>query len=216
VRIRAIAVGAACLLLVGCGKRQEPRTLTVLCGGSFRPPMVKIGKEGDIFVTHHLDEMQSVADRVGILDGGRLVQTDTPEQMRRHPATAEVARSLALGTIVPGAAAPGEHGRRIDLGDFCVPADGELDGPVNVLIRPGGLRLTPAWQCENGLPARLRSVLWRDVTVRVDVEISATGGRAEMPRARAESLGLQAGSEVWIAVPPEAVHVLPDDASENH
>lgn len=118
--------------------------------------------------------------------------------------------------IVPGAGAPGEHGRRIDLGDFCVPADGELHGKVDVLIRPGGLHLTPASQCENSLPARLRSVLWRDVTVRVDVEISATCGRAEMPRARAESLGLQAGSEVWIAVPPEAVRVLPDDASENH
>ncbi len=161
-----------------------------------------------LHVCHDLDEMQSVADRVGILDDGRLVQTDTPEQMRRHPATAEVARSLALGTIVPGVAAPGERGSRIDLGDFVVSADGQFDGEVQVLIRPGAVRLTPASQSDNGLPGRVRSVLWRDVTARLELEIGSTSVRAEIPRSEYERLCLETGSELGVVVPPEAVYVL--------
>ncbi len=115
-RVRAIAVGAACLLLVGCGKRQEPRTLTVLCGGSFRPPMealekvfeqqwdielelsigqsedllpmVKIGKEGDIFVTH--DPYMDYTEEAGALLEGVRVGYVAPVLVVRKGNPAEV------------------------------------------------------------------------------------------------------------------------------
>jgi molybdate transport system substrate-binding protein len=116
VRTRAIAVAAACVLLGGCGKRQEPAMLTVLCGGSFRPPMealekafeeqtgvqvdlsvgqsedllptVKIGKEGDIFVTH--DPYMDYTEEAGALLEGVQVGYVAPVVVVRKGNPAEV------------------------------------------------------------------------------------------------------------------------------
>jgi molybdate/tungstate transport system ATP-binding protein len=163
-----------------------------------------------LHVCHDLDEMESVADRVGILSQGRLVQTGTPEEMRRNPSTTEVARALALGTIVTGIAAPDGSGSRIDLGDFTVSADRQYEGEVKVLLRPGGLELAPVSHSSNGLSGSVRSVLWRDVSARVELEIGSTSVRAEITRSESEQLGLQTGSELSIVVPPEAVYVFAD------
>lgn len=50
-----------------------------------------------LFVTHDHDEAFTVADRVGVMSGGRLLQTATPDELRAHPATAEVAEFLGDG-----------------------------------------------------------------------------------------------------------------------
>jgi molybdate transport system substrate-binding protein len=92
--MRGVAVLAVCVLLfAGCREQQRPNTLTVLCGGSFRPPMealekafeaqsdielelsigqsedllpmVKIGQQGDLFVTH--DPYMDYTEEAGAL-----------------------------------------------------------------------------------------------------------------------------------------------------
>ena len=39
-----------------------------------------------VFVTHDIDEAIKLADRIGIMQAGKLIQFDTPEQILRHPA----------------------------------------------------------------------------------------------------------------------------------
>jgi thiamine transport system ATP-binding protein len=48
-----------------------------------------------ILVTHDHDEAGVIADRIGILDGGRLAQVGTLAELRAHPADARIARFLA-------------------------------------------------------------------------------------------------------------------------
>lgn len=48
-----------------------------------------------ILVTHDHDEAGVIADRIGILDGGRLLQTGTLAELRAHPVTDRVARFLS-------------------------------------------------------------------------------------------------------------------------
>ncbi len=40
-----------------------------------------------IFVTHDIDEALKIGSRICIINNGRIVQLDTPEQLLRHPAT---------------------------------------------------------------------------------------------------------------------------------
>lgn len=47
-----------------------------------------------VLVTHDHDEAGVIADRVGILDRGRLLQTGTLAELRAHPADERVARFL--------------------------------------------------------------------------------------------------------------------------
>ena len=46
-----------------------------------------------ILVTHDLDEATLLADRMCILNRGTILQTDTPDQLLRAPASADVAPS---------------------------------------------------------------------------------------------------------------------------
>ena len=47
-----------------------------------------------LHICHSLDETRAVADRVGIMDGGHLVQTGSLDDLTRNPATEEVTRLL--------------------------------------------------------------------------------------------------------------------------
>jgi thiamine transport system ATP-binding protein len=48
-----------------------------------------------ILVTHDHDEAGVIADRIGILDAGRLVQTGTLAELRAHPVDDRIARFLS-------------------------------------------------------------------------------------------------------------------------
>ena len=49
-----------------------------------------------ILVTHDQGEAAAMADRVGVMDAGRLLQLGTPAQLREHPASDRVASFLGL------------------------------------------------------------------------------------------------------------------------
>ncbi len=53
-----------------------------------------------LYVTHDHDEAFTVADRVAVMDRGRLLQTAPPQQLWRYPADERVARFLGYRTFV--------------------------------------------------------------------------------------------------------------------
>ena len=54
-----------------------------------------------VYVTHDQEEAFSIADKVAIMNEGRLVQLGTPRELYRRPADAFVARFVGLSNIVP-------------------------------------------------------------------------------------------------------------------
>jgi thiamine transport system ATP-binding protein len=54
-----------------------------------------------VFVTHDQDEAFAVADRVGVMAGGRLLRIDEPEALWRRPGTRAVAQFLGYEAFVP-------------------------------------------------------------------------------------------------------------------
>ena len=51
-----------------------------------------------LYVTHDHEEAGTVADRIGVMDAGRLLRVDTPEGLRSTPGSEAVARFLGLET----------------------------------------------------------------------------------------------------------------------
>jgi ABC-type Fe3+/spermidine/putrescine transport system ATPase subunit len=104
-----------------------------------------------IYVTHDQQEAFALADRVIIMDRGRIVQQGTPQSVYWRPASPWVARFLGLSNLVPGrvvALVSGPDQRPLSivetaLGRFTLPrAEGASTGqPVTVLIRPEAARL---------------------------------------------------------------------------
>jgi putative spermidine/putrescine transport system ATP-binding protein len=55
-----------------------------------------------IFVTHDQEEAVSMADRIVVMNGGRIEQTGTPQEVYEKPATRFVAEFVGLSNFIPG------------------------------------------------------------------------------------------------------------------
>ncbi len=55
-----------------------------------------------VFVTHDQEECFSISDRVAIMDKGKIVQCDTPENIYSHPANEMIARFVGFRNFYPG------------------------------------------------------------------------------------------------------------------
>jgi len=86
-----------------------------------------------IYVTHDQDEAFALADRVGVMADGRMLQTDPPDVLWRHPASRDVATFLGYQPFIAG----DESGR---LGGPNCAADEVVGiGPAGLLPAPDGL-----------------------------------------------------------------------------
>ncbi len=89
-----------------------------------------------IFVTHDQSEAFSVADTIVVMHQGRVVQTDTPESLYRHPKSLFVAQFLGFNNLLPGSVVEG-GGIKTALGTL-YPANVEVTegNMVTLLLRP--------------------------------------------------------------------------------
>jgi iron(III) transport system ATP-binding protein len=94
-----------------------------------------------IFVTHDHEEAFMVADRVGVLNGGRLEQLSRPEELYHLPATRFVAHFVGKANFLPGRVVGA--GIETDIGTFPNSLDFPSGAAVEVMIRPHQLELRP-------------------------------------------------------------------------
>jgi sulfate transport system ATP-binding protein len=90
-----------------------------------------------IFVTHDQEEAFEVADRIGVLHEGRLLEVGPPLELYARPRTEFVARFLGAANLIVGVNEP--HGVRIGSCLFPLKTRGgerEHAGRVQVLFRP--------------------------------------------------------------------------------
>ena len=94
-----------------------------------------------LYVTHDQQEAFALADRVVLLNNGRVEQIGSPLEIYRSPRTPFVARFLGLTNLFPGMVKSQGAELLVEtpLGNFAVQTD--LRGPVTVLLRPDRLQL---------------------------------------------------------------------------
>ena len=94
-----------------------------------------------IYVTHDQEEAFALADRIVVMNRGKVEQVDTPQAIYRHPATIFVARFLGLGNLVPGEIRNSQEGKVVSTPFGEYPVESTLEGKVTVLIRPEAVSL---------------------------------------------------------------------------
>ncbi|HKI36917.1 MAG TPA: ABC transporter ATP-binding protein [Gemmataceae bacterium] len=166
-----------------------------------------------LFVTHDREEALLLADRVGILAAGRLLQVGEPRDVYHRPRCPFVARLLGDANLLPIASA-GPDGvflagglRLTRLPD----PPGAYAPGQRILLRPEGCRPGAAGE-PNCWPGRVVAshFLGADHVVALDV------GPGVTLRMRWPSGGPPpaAGEAVQVAVPPEALWLIPEDDPE--
>ena len=97
---RALAVKPAVLLL------DEPLgALDLKLRRKMQDELSNLKKETSttfIHVTHDQEEACAIADRIAVMDRGRISQISSPQELYTAPRTTHVARFINLGTIVKG------------------------------------------------------------------------------------------------------------------
>ena len=113
-----------------------------------------------IFVTHDQEEALDLADRVVILDKGRIVQEGTPEAVCRNPADAFVMNFLGDANRLDADI----RGGKAYVEDVAFEADGVADGGGQILFRPADV----TWREDGqGIAARIVRVIDRPDSRRV-------------------------------------------------
>jgi iron(III) transport system ATP-binding protein len=112
-------------------------------------------KTTTVLVTHDHDEAFAMADRIAVLNQGRLEQFDTPEMIYHMPATPFVADFVGQADFIPGTVS---HGMvQTELGEFPDTIGCKDDTAVVVMIRPDDIHLVPT----EGARARVLSRQFR-------------------------------------------------------
>jgi molybdate transport system ATP-binding protein len=158
-----------------------------------------------LLVTHDPVDAMVLADRLVVLEGGRVTQAGSPSDVARHPRTRYAAE--LVGTNLLRGTAVGRRRVRVGAGDLTV-ADPLPATEVAVVVRPQAVSLhrhEPDGSARNAWP----------VTV-VDVESDGDRARvqlagpvplvAEVTAAAVDDLGLVPGAALWASV--KAVDVL--------
>jgi sulfate transport system ATP-binding protein len=154
-----------------------------------------------LFVTHDQDEAMEVADRIVLMNKGRVEQTGLTQEVYEHPATAFACSFLGAVNQLPGRV----EGDTLRVGDAAVPlaertaAHGE---DVVAFARPHELDIVV--DGDLGLPASVQRVLVSGAVARVELTARVgTNGTAEpqrfeveITRDRLAQLDLQPGQAV--------------------
>jgi molybdate transport system ATP-binding protein len=158
-----------------------------------------------VLVTHDPVDAMALADRVVVVEEGRVVQAGTPADVSRHPRTDYVARLVGLA-LLPGT---GEGTAvRLDGGGRVAVAE-ETAGQVFVAVRPESVALwttRPEGSPRNVWPARLVAATPHGSTVRceLDGEVPLV---ADVTATAVAELGLAPGTPVWASVKASDVAV---------
>jgi sulfate transport system ATP-binding protein len=113
-----------------------------------------------LFVTHDQEEALDLADRVVILNKGRIVQEGTPEAVCRNPADAFVMNFLGDANRLDADI----RGGKAYVEDVAFEADGVADGGGQILFRPADV----TWREDGqGIAAKIVRVIDRPDSRRV-------------------------------------------------
>ncbi|WP_267421275.1 ABC transporter ATP-binding protein [Methylobacterium sp. GC_Met_2] len=161
-----------------------------------------------VVVTHDPEEAMMLADRIGVMEAGRLVQIGPPAELYRRPANRYVAGLLGDVNLIPGRL--GRHGSGDDR--FVETAHGPIQGivaaslakgaAVVVAVRPEDLVLGA-----EGLPVTVTETTFLGDRLRSTLRLP--DGSPLRASTRSTNAPIPSGSETHVSFAVKAAMILP-------
>jgi ABC-type Fe3+/spermidine/putrescine transport system ATPase subunit len=167
-----------------------------------------------IYVTHDQEEALSLADRLAIMDHGRVVQLGTPAQIYDRPATSFVADFIGAENIFPARAVQaGPNLALVEVGGlrFRAATDSKAER-VRAVVRPQAIRLARTNEplhAENLFQGEVRFGAYLGVTARYEVAVKDLIFIVDVPDPRPGNLYAQ-GDLLQLGFAAESVLLLED------
>ncbi|MGH6919929.1 MAG: ABC transporter ATP-binding protein, partial [Geminicoccaceae bacterium] len=165
-----------------------------------------------VIVTHDQEEALSMADRIGVMDRGRLLQVAPPQELYEAPSCRMVADFIGKMNLFPGRVIDAREGLlrveselgelRFERAGIDPAGDNAGEGAeVGVAVRPEKVRLSHE-RPQGGpiaLPGRVVQVAYLGDASLVYVETAARRITCRRPNQRGDGAAIAVGETCWVA-----------------
>jgi iron(III) transport system ATP-binding protein len=154
-----------------------------------------------IYVTHDQEEANAVADRVAVLDQGRIQQIGAPLELYDRPVNRFVAAFLGTTNLIEGTI---DGDGTFVAGDFRLKGINDTPGPAALSIRPQDMTLAPPG---SGISAKVAEYEFLGSHTRYRVQLSGHALVIDTPH-RHSTPPHPAGTALGVLIDPKQISVL--------
>lgn len=211
---RALVVRPRCLLL------DEPLSnLDAKLRLEMRGEIRRVCKEfrlTTVYVTHDQKEALSIADRMAILDQGRILQVGTPREVYRRPRNRVVANFIGETDFIPGTVAA-RAGDQVWVDTAIGRFEGRWADPAGVAVVGAAVTLSIRPECwelgaERAMMNCVRGSIGESVylgeVAQFDFQVAGAEVRLKVHERNPRHVGNAAQGELYVTVAPDDVVVL--------
>ncbi|NMB79037.1 MAG: ABC transporter ATP-binding protein [Methanomicrobiales archaeon] len=172
-----------------------------------------------IMSTHDMNQGQRLADRIGVIMNGSLVQSGLAGEIFYQPHGRDIARFVGIEPIIGGVVTENTGGHAlIRVGNVCFEAVTglEVKKKAGLYIRPEEITLAPApapigkTSVRNQIVGHITKMIPNGPFVRVTVDCGFPI-TALITRRSCTELGLTTGTRVIAGIKATSIHVLPEE-----
>jgi iron(III) transport system ATP-binding protein len=163
-----------------------------------------------IMVTHDQEEALSIADRVVVMNRGRIEQIGLPDAVYRHPETLFVAGFVGRMNALPGVVVePGA----VAVGGIRIAAEAASGLPrgatVQICLRPEDILPADTRHAGTRLAATVRGIEYLGSIARAALDAQGLPLTVEVQDTALRRLQLRPGAAIAVVVPPDRVLLFP-------
>ena len=163
-------------------------------------------------VTHDQEEALSMADRIVVMNAGRIEQVGTPREVYGAPTTPFVADFVGKVNVLPAVA---EGGGRFRVGSVSLAVSCReiaAGTAVKLYLRPEEITLHANGSSPgNALAAKIGKIEFLGAFCMIGIALDASDTPAlvaNVPRQAVDAAQLATGQAVTVSLPPAALRVL--------
>ena len=201
---RALAPSPSLLLLDEPMSALDARVREHLCG-ELRQLQKSLGIT-TVMVTHNQDEAMLMADRIAVMNHGRIEQYGTAQEIYSTPSTPFVAEFVGQGNWLPFERGSDGHARvgslNLRLQNQAASASGRL------FCRPEAISVNPAVHQENLFRAQVREITFLGNRCRMSFELEQLPGHALLAELAPEDMPRLGTPDIWVSLPPRSLQVF--------
>ena len=163
-----------------------------------------------VHVTHNQEEAMVLADRIAIMDHGKIIQVGGSEEIFRKPSSEFIAKFVGAENIFKGKAEKQGVITKINLGPIKISVSTDLVGDVHVTIRPEDIILSKTKiesSARNVFSGKITSIIEKESIIEMLVDVGMIF-KVYITKLSFEDLDINIGSELYLIFKASAVHVF--------
>ncbi|MDH1012848.1 putative 2-aminoethylphosphonate ABC transporter ATP-binding protein [Pseudomonas nicosulfuronedens] len=201
---RALAPSPSLLLLDEPMSALDARVREHLCG-ELRQLQKNLGIT-TVMVTHNQDEAMLMADRIAVMNHGRIEQYGTAQEIYSTPSTPFVAEFVGQGNWLPFERGNDGHAR---VGSLSLRLPSQASSASGRLFcRPEAISVNPAVHQENLFRAQIREITFLGNRCRMSFELEQLPGHALLAELAPEDMPRLGTPDIWVSLPPRSLQVF--------